>query len=90
MLLASIGDERSKKLGCVFVRDHVYNFNPMLINEFYQNPDDDEERRSLDIHDATATITGGFILGFSDHPHSISVANLTYFYYVLHKTTIIN
>lgn len=61
-----------------------------MINGIYNTLAKDEERQSHDIHEISVALIGGLIQVFPDHPERMPVANLTSFYFVLHKTSLRN
>lgn len=56
---SSIGDESSPFFGKSFVRRKMYDFNPLIINDFLEYGNQDFDDRILDIDEVTTTLTGG-------------------------------
>lgn len=90
-LTAEVGSADSGKFGKIFVRNHVYDFTPSVINAYFHTANTEADPvTELNIDEATAVITGGVVTKYPSIPHRLAAASLTSLYSVLHKIAIWN
>lgn len=90
-LTEEVGQFYSVKYGRIFVRNHIYNLSPSVINSYYHTTDVAiTEGADANIYEATVIITGGTITKYPSMPQRLAAASLTSLHSVLHKTAIWN
>lgn len=85
-LCSNVSAEGTAKFGRVFIRNKIYEFNPTAIDDFYNTTVENDEDPRPNIHTVTSILTGGMLNEFPDHTKKLFTANLTSFYFMLHKT----
>ena len=80
----------SRKYGKVFLRNHVYEFTPVVINAVYGTEIIEDELDVDELSEVAKELTGGRLSRWPPNPSRLISSQLTSLYATLHKVAIAN
>ncbi|XP_012856117.1 PREDICTED: nucleolar and coiled-body phosphoprotein 1-like [Erythranthe guttata] len=89
-LQTSFLKKNSPNFGKVFVRNAIYSFSPKIINSHLQTPTVIDEDNYGDFTEICKVISGNRLRSWPAHPRKFQVSQLTAFYSVLFRLTVMN
>ncbi|XP_012857542.1 PREDICTED: uncharacterized protein LOC105976830 [Erythranthe guttata] len=89
-LQTSFLKKNSPNFGKVFVRNSIFSFSPKIINSHLQTPTVIDEDNYGDFTEICQVISGNRLRSWPAHPRKFKVSQLTAFYSVLFRLTVMN
>ncbi|KAL8035039.1 hypothetical protein ABFX02_12G071200 [Erythranthe guttata] len=89
-LQTSFLKKNSPNFGKVFVRNSIFSFSPKIINSHLQTPTVIDEDNYGDFTKVCKTLSGNCLKSWPAHPRKFKVSQLTAFYSVMFRLTVMN